>query len=119
MQDRQAALERQVSHLVDKDAVIQPELPARCIPPLFSGGDIYSKRFVRLSRPPAGMSMLPVRLLSSPPRLLATFPSSKALQLKRKVLRQPHAAARNLRRMHIGYGLCLSATPCCQSAHPH
>ena len=50
-----------MSHLVDKDAVIQPELPARCIPPLFSGGDIYSKRFVRLSRPPAGMSMLPVR----------------------------------------------------------
>ena len=57
-----------MSQLVEKDAVIQPELPARCLPPLFSG-DIYSKRFVRLSRPPAGMSMLPVRahllLLSS------------------------------------------------------
>jgi hypothetical protein len=64
LQERQAALERQVSHLVEKDAVIQPELPARCIPPLglFSSGDIYSKRFVRLSRPPAGMSMLPVRV---------------------------------------------------------
>ena len=59
-QDRQAALERQVSQYVEQDAVIQPELPARCLPPLFSGGDIYSKRFVRLSRPPAGMSMLPV-----------------------------------------------------------
>ena len=60
LQERQAALERQVSQYVEQDAVIQPELPARCLPPLFSG-DIYSKRFVRLSRPPAGMSMLAVR----------------------------------------------------------
>ena len=50
-----------MSQYVEQDAVIQPELPARCLPPLFSGADIYSKRFVRLSRPPAGMSMLPVR----------------------------------------------------------
>ena len=62
LQERQAALERQVSQYVEQDAVIQPELPARCMPPLFGGGgDIYSKRFVRLSRPPAGMSMLAVR----------------------------------------------------------
>ena len=79
LQERQAALERQMSHLVEKDAVIQPELPARCIPPLFGGGgDIYNKRFVRLSRPPAGMSMLPVR--ASPlPCLLSARCSTSAV----------------------------------------
>lgn len=49
---------------LDGDALLEPEPPSNSCLPIFS--DVYSKRFVCLTKPPAGMSTLPVR----PPALL-------------------------------------------------
>lgn len=44
---------------MDDDAVLEPEPPSNMCLPMFS--DVYSKRFVCLTKPPAGMSTMSVR----------------------------------------------------------
>lgn len=45
--------------MMSKDAFLEPAMPSNMCLPIFS--DVYSQRYVCLTKPPAGMSMLPVR----------------------------------------------------------
>lgn len=75
----QTAMEWQMANL-DGDAVLEAERPSSCLP-LFS--DVYSKRFVCLTKPPAGMSTMPVRSPTLLPGIEAGVPQGFELNFHR------------------------------------
>ena len=97
----QAALERQLTGKLPADAVLQPEMPASCLP-VFS--DVYSKRFVCLTKPPAGMTTLPVRAKLYTDNHLDSAPRSTCRGLVTQRSRQEVT-------------LFLLSTPCVMSLH--